>query len=108
MTESTADRLTIASEQLTVTGERLSKVGLTTADLRAVARYLIDLSEHGYRICSMTSGVVERGASELPTQIRIDLDADLGHAEALFSAITHFAYEIQGSADALAEGDTTP
>jgi len=95
MTDSVADRLAIAGEQLRLTSDKLRGGNSTPADLGALAEYLTELADHGVQLTDLALDLVEKAEQGHPVRTApdgIDFQADLGHAKALFDAAMAFLY----------------
>lgn len=109
MTDSIADQLALAAEQLSLTSERLDS--LTVDDAPAVARYLSVLAEHGHLLCHKALTAIEGTPPGHPTRSAdhgIDLQAALAHSACLLDAIVHFAWEAERACGRMAEGEVAP
>jgi hypothetical protein len=106
MTESIADRLALAAEQLGLTSERMG--GMTADDMAAVADYLLPLAEHGFAVCERALKAIEATDPGHPTRgvaRGLDLQGALCSSSDLFGVLIHFAYEAREAAGALTQGD---
>jgi hypothetical protein len=110
MSETLAGWLTLATEQLRVTQERINKAGVTADNLAEIGDYIVAIGEHGYHLLALALKAVDAADRYHPVSDSmpgLDAQADLAHASAMSQALIHFGFEIRQAADRMAEGGQT-